>query len=278
MINNAPSSGELYVVLISTTIFFAFLSGFIIYFIILYQKRQVQNKAEREVLESNFRQEFLKARLEIQEETFTHVGRELHDNINQVLSFVKLNLALIKVEETAQQTKINENRDLVAQVITDLRDLSKSLSFEHITKLGLVKTIENEVDKLNKSVLIEAELFITGDIYPMGEQRELVLFRIFQEAVNNTIKHSGANHLKVSLLYKPEMFNLTLEDDGVGFSADSLDHSRGSGLMNIENRATVIGAVASISSSPGNGCSVKVNLNPLLQIQYIDGKYPNRAS
>ncbi|MCO5950965.1 sensor histidine kinase [Mucilaginibacter flavidus] len=278
MINNAPTSGELYVVLVSATVFFVFLSGFIIYFIILYQKKQLQNKAEREVLEANFKQEFLKARLEIQEETFTYVGRELHDNINQVLSFVKLNLAMIKVEESAQQTKINENRDLVAQVITDLRDLSKSLSFEHITKLGLVKTIENEVDKLNKSGLVDAELIITGDIYPMGEQRELVLFRIFQEAVNNTIKHSGASHLKISLQYIPEMFNLTIEDDGVGFSANSLDHSRGSGLMNIENRATVIGAVASISSSRGDGCSVNVNLNPLLQIKYIDGKYPNRLS
>ena len=278
MASNAPNSSELYFIFFSATAFFVFLAGFIIYFIILYQKKQTQNKVEREILEANFKQEFLKARLEIQEETFTYVGRELHDNINQVLSFVKLNLAMIRVEEPAQQTKINENRDLVAQVITDLRDLSKSLSFEHITKLGLVQTIENEVDKLNKSGLIGAELFITGDIYPMGEQRELVLFRIFQEAVNNTIKHSGASHLKISLQYIPEMFNLTLEDDGVGFSANSLDHSRGSGLMNIENRATVIGAVASISSSPGNGCSVNVNLNPLQQIQYIDGKYPNRLS
>ena len=278
MANNAPNPSELYFIFFSATAFFVFLAGFIIYFIILYQKKQTQNKAEREILDANFKQEFLKARLEIQEETFTYVGRELHDNINQVLSFVKLNLAMIKVEETAQQTKINENRDLIAQVITDLRDLSKSLSFEHITKQGLVKTIENEVDKLNKSGLINAELFITGDIYPMGEQRELVLFRIFQEAVNNTIKHSGANQLKISLQYIPEMFNLTLEDDGVGFSASSLDHSRGSGLMNIENRAAVIGATAGISSSPGSGCSVKVSLNPLLQIQYIDGKYPNRLS
>src|ERR1700748_3123889 len=91
-----PNSNELYVVLISTTVFFTFLAGFIIYFIVLYQKRQVQNRAEREVLESNFKQEFLKARLEMQEQTFAHVSRELHDNVNQVLSFVKLNLAMIK--------------------------------------------------------------------------------------------------------------------------------------------------------------------------------------
>src|ERR1700761_9334737 len=148
MANGVPSSSELYVVFFSATIFFVFMACFIVYFIVLYQKRQGQNKAEREVLEANFKQEFLKARLEMQEQTFAHVSRELHDNVNQVLSFVKLNLAMINDVPEPQQTKLNENRDLIAHVITDLRDLSKSLSFEHITKQGLVKTIENEVNKL----------------------------------------------------------------------------------------------------------------------------------
>lgn len=265
MVSAAPNSSELYVVFVATTVFFVFLAGFIIYFIVLYQKRQVQNKAEREGLEANFKQEFLKARLEIQEQTFAHVSRELHDNINQVLSFVKLNLAMINNVPEPQQTKLNENRDLIAQVITDLRDLSKSLSFEYITKQGLVKTVEKEVDKLNKSGLIKAVFTVNGDIYPLGEQRELVLFRIFQEVVNNTMKHSGAAHLKIGLDYKSGVFNLTISDDGVGFSANSLDHSQGSGLMNIENRAAVIGAVSKIDSSPGKGCTVNVHLNLLQQ-------------
>ncbi|HEY8930673.1 MAG TPA: ATP-binding protein [Mucilaginibacter sp.] len=265
MANGAPTSNELYVVFFSATIFFVFLACFIVYFIVLYQKRQVQNRAEREVLEGNFRQEFFKARIEIQEQTFAHVSRELHDNVNQVLSFVKLNLAMIKIDDAEQQARILENRDLVAQVITDLRDLSKSLSFEHITRMGLVKTIENEMNKLNKSGIINAELTVEGAPYPLGEQRELVLFRIFQEVVNNAMKHSGAEHLKAALQYTPEMFNLTLTDDGVGFLTNSLDNSTGSGLTNIENRATVIGAVATVKSSPGNGCQINVNLNLLQQ-------------
>jgi signal transduction histidine kinase len=273
--NVAPNASELYVVIFSATVFFVFLTGFIVYFIVLYQKRQGQNKTERDAMQANFRQEFLKARLEMQEQTFAHVSRELHDNINQVLSFVKLNLAMISIADSAQQARINENRDLIAQVITDLRDLSKSLSFDHITKQGLVKTIENEVNKLNKSGVINAEIVVEGEIYALGEQRELVLFRIFQEALNNSIKHSGANLLKIKLQYIPEMFNLTLEDDGVGFSINSRDHSRGSGLTNIENRATVIGASAKISSSPGNGCSIAVTLNLLQQRLYIDGKHPD---
>ncbi|ASU32364.1 sensor histidine kinase [Mucilaginibacter xinganensis] len=278
MVNGVPNSSELYVVLISATVFFVFLSGFIIYFVILYQRRQDQNRSERDVMQANFRQEFLKARLEMQEQTFAHVSRELHDNVNQVLSFVKLNLAMITDVDSEQRTRINENRDLIAQVITDLRDLSKSLSFEHITKLGLVKTIENEVNKLNKSGIIEADISVQGTIYPLGEQSELVLFRIFQEAMNNAIKYSGAEHLKISLQYSPEMFNLRVDDDGVGFLMNSLDHNTGSGLINIENRANVIGAVATITSSPGDGCRINVSLNLLQQRIYTDGKHPDSFS
>jgi signal transduction histidine kinase len=278
MAGSDQNSSDLYVIFFSATAFFACLVGFIIYFIILYQKRQGQNKVEREALEADFRQEFLKARIEMQEQTFMHVSRELHDNINQVLSFVKLSLAMIRPTDAVQQVKINENRDLISQVITDLRDLSKSLSFEHISNLGLVKTIENEVNKISKSGLINAALNVEGDIYPLGEQRELVLFRIFQESLNNAIKHSGASQLKISLQYIPQMFNLTVADDGIGFLYNSLDNSNGSGLVNIENRATVIGAVAKISSTPGNGCSVNVNLNLLQQRIYIDGKNPDRVS
>ena len=278
MVKSAPNTNELYVVFFSATAFFVFLTGFIIYFIVLYQKRQGQNKVERDAMQANFRQEFLKARLEMQEQTFAHVSRELHDNVNQVLSFVKLNLAMITNVDDEQRLRINENRDLIAQAITDLRDLSKSLSFEHITKQGLVKTIENEVNKLNKSGIIEAALSVQGDVYPLGEQSELVLFRILQEALNNAIKHSGASHLQIGLQYGAEMFNLTVGDDGAGFLPNSLDHSTGSGLTNIENRATVIGAVATIQSSPGNGCNVSVTLNLLQQRIYIDGNHPDRVS
>ncbi|MDB4919775.1 ATP-binding protein [Mucilaginibacter sp.] len=278
MVSGVPNINELYVVFFSATVFFVFLSGFIIYFIILYQKRQIQHRTESEAVQANFRQEFLKARLEMQEQTFAHVSRELHDNVNQVLSFVKLNLAMISNVDSEQRLKINENRELIAQVITDLRDLSKSLSFEHITKQGLVKTIETEVNKLNKSGIIEASLSVEGDIYPLGEQSELVLFRILQEALNNAIKHSGATHLQIGLQYGAEMFNLTVGDDGVGFLPNSLDNSTGSGLINIENRAAVIGAVATVNSSPGNGCNVNVTLNLLQQRIYIDGNHPDRVS
>ncbi|WP_428328066.1 sensor histidine kinase [Mucilaginibacter sp.] len=262
-------SADIYIIIFSTTIFFLILAGFVVYFIIIYQKRQVKNKQEKETLQANFRQEMLKARIEVQEEAFTYVSREIHDNVTQVLSFVKLNLAMMANSDEGQRVRINENRELIASVITDLRDLSKSLSFEHITNSGLVKTIDKEVQRINKSGVIDTELLVEGEVYSLGEQRELVLFRIFQEALNNIIKHSGAAHFKITLQYIPEMFNLTLYDDGKGFSTDVADNKNGSGLRNMENRAALIGAVAKISSSEGKGCQIKITLNPIEQRLYI---------
>jgi signal transduction histidine kinase len=270
---------NLRILILSTAAFFAFITGFIIYFVVLYRNKQLKNKQEQEQQQSAFRQELLKAQIEMQGQTLLYVSTEIHDNVTQVLSFAKLSLAMaVKGTEDHKQTKINESRELVAQVITGLRYLSKSLSFEHITQLGLVKTIEVETKRINKSGIINVSLSAEGDIYPLGEERELVLFRILQETLNNTLKHSGAKHLKIALQYYTELFNLTLEDDGDGFSAILLDKSKGSGLKNIENRATLIGAAATINSSPGKGCCIKVSLNPLEQRLYADGYHPSRFS
>jgi len=253
----------------SSAALFAFIASFIIYFVILYRNRQLKNKEEQEKLQAEFKQELLKTQLEVQEQTLSYVSTEIHDNITQVLSFVKLTLGNIALSvEEEKKGKVIETRELVAQSITDLRDLSKSLSFEHIASQGLIRTIEKEVERINKSGLIEVSLSQDGNSYSLGEQRELVLFRIFQETLNNTLKHAGAKHLKIMLQYHTDLFILMLEDDGSGFSAETFENKSGSGLRNIENRAALIGGTATIDSSPGKGCNIKVVLNPLKQQPY----------
>lgn len=266
------------ILLLSTATFFTGITGFIIYFVVLYRNKQLKNKQEQEQLQSAFRQELLKTQIEIQEQTLTYISSEIHDNITQVLSFVKLNLGMINNVSEINKNKINESRELVSQSINDLRNLSKSLSFEHISLLGLVKTIEIEIERINNSGLINATLSIEGEIYSLGEQCELVLFRIFQEALNNTLKYSKAKDLKISLQYHSELFNLTLQDNGIGFLVNSYLKQDGLGLRNIKNRAALIGAVAAIESSPGEGCCIKVALNPLKLRLYTDGSHPDRFS
>jgi len=256
--------------IIITTLIFLIAPAFILLYIFIYNQRKKRHIKEKESLRSAFRQELLKTQIEVQEQTLTNISREIHDNITQVLSFVKLNLSMIDGLDDKAKNKVIESRELVAQSINDLRNLSRSLSFEHIMQLGLVKTIGIEADRLNNSGVINILLTIDGDVYSLGEQRELVLFRIFQEALNNTLKHSEAKQLKISLQYSAELFNLTLEDNGAGFSTVMQDGKGGAGLRNMANRAALVGGVATIESSPGNGCTIKVSLNPLQLQQFND--------
>lgn len=268
-----------FIVLI-TAMLFALVAVFIIYFVVLYRNRQLKNQQEQEEREASFRQELLKTQLEVQEQTLEHISKEIHDNITQVLSFVKLTLASFKnADEDAKQMKVNESRELISRAITDLRDLSKSLSYEHINSLGLVPTIEKEVERINKSGLIGITFAVEGKSYSLGHQRELVLFRIFQEALNNALKHANAKQFKIDLHYNHDFFNLSLKDDGSGFFAEQLENKSGSGLRNMKNRAALIGGEATVDSSPGKGCCVEIRLDPYKQQFYTDGQpHPNRIS
>jgi signal transduction histidine kinase len=267
---------QIILIIIAGTALALLLGVFIIGFMLMYQKKQNKNLLEKENLKASFKQEMLKTQIEIQEQTLNDISREIHDNITQVLSFVKLNLGLLNNSlEEDKKNRVNENRELIAQTINDLRNLSKSMSFEHIGEQGLVKVLETEVGRLARSGIINATLDVEGDVFALGEQRELVLFRIFQEAVNNTLKYAKAANLKISLYYNEQMFNLLIEDDGAGFNAEKVEGKGGSGLRNIENRAALVGVTVNIDSALGKGCRIKLSFNPLVQQIYANGTHSN---
>lgn len=264
--------------IIFATIVFLVLGSFIVMIMLVYRKRRNAHIIEKINIKSEFQRELLKTQIEIQEQTLNQISREIHDNITQVLSFVKINLGMINPIDEAVKVKITESRELVSQTINDLRNLSKSMSFEHISAIGLIKTIEKETDRINKSGLINATLSVEGDHYTLGSERELVLFRIFQEGLNNTLKYANAEHLKIGLQYHLNLFTLTIEDNGRGFIPETLDAENGLGLKNIKSRATLIGAMAVIHSSPGNGCQIKISLDPFEPGLYTDGSHTDRLS
>ncbi|RYY34026.1 MAG: sensor histidine kinase [Sphingobacteriaceae bacterium] len=270
---------EVISLVIAGTIMLLLLGIFIIGFLFFYQKKHNSYITEKAQIQSVFDQELLKAQIEIQEQTLTHISREIHDNIGQVLSFVKLSLASAKMlDEKKNHEKIDETRELISQAITDLRDLSKSLSYERIKLIGLPDAIKAEVDRVTKSGLLNTTFNVTGEIFPLGTERELVLFRIFQEALNNTLKYAYARNLHITLNYTTNLFNLDIQDDGKGFSvADKMKEHSGAGLKNMQNRAALIGGSAVINSDPGNGCNINIMLHSIAQNNYADGIHQNSA-
>ena len=210
-----------------------------------------------------FQQELLKTKIEIQNQTFQNISQEIHDNIGQVLSLVKLNLHTADFNDLpATMEKINCSKVLVGKAIVDLRDLSKSLSTELIKEVGLNRTIQQELTLMSKTGQYKTILNQHGKPFRFDKQKELIMFRIFQELINNIISHSGAKTVNVRLFYEAELFNLTVSDDGEGFDDALLvnEEKFGLGIRNMQTRAELIGATFQMNSAPGKGTTVSIEL------------------
>jgi len=228
----------------------------------LYRSRRQKYLKEKELLHTQFQQELLQTQIEIQEQTLKTISQEIHDNVGQVLSLAKLNLNTFENTESAyNQTKINDTKQLVSKAINDLRDLSRSLHGDRIAELGLHEAIANELKILRNTGQYQTLLRIKGESYKLEPQKEMVLFRIFQEAFHNAEKHAKAKNINVQMVYDTTGFKLLIEDDGVGFDTSALQPGQsGIGLKSMQNRAALIGGTLSINSSPGNGTRITIEI------------------
>jgi two-component system, NarL family, sensor kinase len=235
------------------------LGAFALILFFLYRRRDLRWLRERQQLKLSYEQELLKARLEIQEQTFRNISQEIHDNIGQMLSLAKLNLSTMDPAQPALlEQKIMDSQNLVGKAIHDLRNLSRGLSTDYIADLGLPRAIEHELEMIKKSGDYETIFQVEGTPYTLDTQKELIIYRILQEIFNNIIKHSTARKIIIYLLYSPEEFKLIITDNGKGFDLTPLNDntSSGLGIRNMHNRAQLIGAGFLISSTLEKGTSV----------------------
>lgn len=259
-----PQDKEIILFTVVGTFITLFLSITLFIFFISYQKRKFKYIKERQQLQTDFQQELLKAQLEIQEQTFRNISDQIHDNIQQMLTLVKLNLNTTDVTNAPETSeKVKRSKELVATAINDLRDLSKSLNPEIIKNVGLSEAVQRELLVVAKAGQYEVNLSQHGDFFRFDPEKELIVFRIFQEVLNNIIKHSQAKTVNVKLEYQPYYFSLLVSDDGSGFDATKLeseDCPRSLGVRNMHSRALMIGARVQLTSTINKGTAVFLEL------------------
>lgn len=231
------------------------------------EQKKMNDLLEREKLIQQINlheQELLKTKLEIQEQTFHNISGELHDNIGQTLSFIKLNINTVNVEDSdLAKEKLAESRNLLTKVIQDIRDLAKTLNSDHIEKIGLTKAIDQQLQFLKKTGLYSAQLTVNGEISKYDFQRELVIFRIVQELLNNIVKHAEATSVHISMDYQINKLLLTVEDNGKGFDIEkqlSPDY-QALGLRNIHNRISLVKGNIFFKSELQKGTMVTIELD-----------------
>lgn len=259
----SKESREIIIALIAGTSTLLLLGVLMICFLFLYRGRHRKLLREREQLKLSYERELLKSQLEIQEQTFRHISQEIHDNIGQMLSLAKLNLATMDTAQPSSlEQKIADSKRLVGQAIYDLRNLSHGLNTDYVADLGLSSAIEHELEMVRKSSDQETHFETEGDTYCLDKQREVIIYRIVQETLNNILKHASSQKIIIHLQYRPEELTLSITDNGKGFDLSPLNHntSYGLGIKNMHNRARLMGAGFQISSTLGKGTSVIVTV------------------
>lgn len=234
----------------------------IIFVAFFYQKRRQQHKQKMLEVEKYYSEELLKTRLEIQEETFKNISQEMHDNIGQSLIFAKLNVSTIDITNPGVATqKLLDTKDQLAKTIQDVRDLAKSLDPDFFSKKGLSGSIAQQLQFMQRTGEYETGFTITGDEQKYPQQKELIVFRIVQELLNNIVKHAEARLVSVTMHYANNHLTVTVTDDGKGFDKEkAIAANAGLGLANMHSRMAMVGGSFIINSTPGNGATAVIKL------------------
>jgi signal transduction histidine kinase len=172
-----------------------------------------------------------------------------------MLSVAKLKIATMKGNLTIPEenvTSLNSAIELLDTSIKELRRVAHNLMPESLMKYGLNAALADFCQSADK---VEYHFF--GDNRRIDEKTEIATYRIVNELVNNSLRHSGADHINVQLIIDEERVHVIVEDDGKGFDT-SVTEAGGNGLKNIRSRVTSLGGKLEMISSPGKGTEVNV--------------------
>ena len=202
--------------------------------------------------------------MEMGENDRRNVAMELHDHFGQMLTTQKMDLEIIAAglskADPPVLARIQETTEKITQTINDLKKLASGLMPSLIENLGLLPSLRSLIDDVRDRTGMEIQFFSNGFAERFPQEKELALYRIAQEAVNNIVKHAGAGKAFVNLVRKGDVLSLSIEDDGVGFVYNEETHSLWQGgplgLHIMRERAAQFGGELTIESRPGCGTHI----------------------
>jgi len=202
--------------------------------------------------------------MEAQEAERRHLARELHDEIGQALTALKINLQGLQyvVRDSVPAARLGESIALVDNVLQQVRSMSLDLRPSMLDDLGLAAALRWYLDRQAKRAGFTAEFRSDASDIRAPANFETACFRVAQEAITNIIRHARAQHVGVELVQRDEELQLTIQDDGTGFDVTAA-HSRASrggslGLLGMQERVLLIGGRIEIDSGAGRGTAIHV--------------------
>jgi signal transduction histidine kinase len=209
-----------------------------------------------------------------QETERRHIARELHDEIGQALTIVKINLQSLQPFAVAgadrptppqvAQTALQDSLNTVDVALRQVRDLSLNLRPSILDDLGLVAALRWYVDRYSQRTGLTTAFRVTGSLPPLPANVATACFRIVQEALTNVARHAQAQRVTVALKPQAEALHLLIEDDGIGFDVEAarVHALQGSslGLLGMEERARLVEGHLALHSTPASGTQIHVHI------------------
>jgi len=251
------------IIVIITGIFL--LAALVYVFYILYSmERKKRHRDEKESMERIIRSGVGKdGALKCRSRHAKNLAGDLHDNIGQLLSLTSVLLGSVNFQETQKaEQKIQDAHELVVRSIQELRQLSRLIHGEQVMQLGLIEGIKQEIGWLERSGHYRIEFSEPEeDILVANAEKDLFIYRLFQESLSNIIKHAQADLITIGLKYAMGNLLLTIADNGVGFESPKQDGKpEGLGLHNMRRRVDLLHGKLEIESMVGQGSLIHISI------------------
>ena len=221
-----------------------------------------KKELERELVEMIVKKQKLitETTIQAQEKEKNELGRELHDNINQILATVKMYLGMAKTKENIPEDLVGKSYEYLNEAMNEIRKLSHSLVAPSLGDIGLKEALQGLIEETNLFNGLQVQVLIDEKYNEKDTDKikELMLYRIVQEQLNNIIKYAQAKEAVITIKTDNDSMFLSVADNGVGF--DPSQKSKGIGLRNISNRPANYSGSMNIISAPGQGCTLEVYL------------------
>lgn len=245
---------EIQLLVISLSIVFLTLLITLLVIFFYFLKKKNNYLVEKMESEMYFQSELVKTRIEIKDQTLSEISKELHDNIGQIVSvgIMQLNRHL----NTGQPVLTNELKDLkeiLAKSLDEIRILSRIINKDNLLQSNFIEAIKQDLERIKKLKSIQYNYNLTGEVPQINKEHDLFIYRIFQEALHNSLKHSHSDLFEVDINISETLFRLKMKDFGIGYDTSQIDS--GLGLNNMKLRARLIGAIL-IMESDSSGTTV----------------------
>lgn len=195
-----------------------------------------------------------------QEAEYRRLSLDLHDELGQSLTSILLRIKMIQAEDDWEKAKasLDDLRELVNDVLTEVRRLSRNLKPIVLESMGLIPAVEWYVENFEKQTGIETYFKYNASRKRFPERMETMVYRILQEAMNNAAKHSACSYVSVSISYQKDWFMMSIRDNGCGIAEEKRD--QGLGMIGMRERARMLGGQLIVRGNPKQGTQVLLEL------------------